>query len=387
VLLLDVTHTSHTRAQTGIQRVCRSLAGELARRQPLQPICFDPHQQAWRILKTSERATLADSRGAAGSRRASWSIADQITGHIKRLTGRPGSVPDGEALICPELFSVEVARHLTPLFARVRGPRVALFHDAIGLKFPELTPPATVSRLASYLRELAAFDGVAAVSDDSALSLREFWRWAGIKITPPVATITLGVTPCNPTPPPTDQPPRVLCVGTLEARKNHLSLLEAAESLWSEGIDFELELIGMPRRDTGQLATARIHALQSNGRRLIYRGSVTDEKLHAAYQRCALTVYPSLYEGFGLPVIESLQHGRPCICGQGGALAETVRGGGVLSVEQPTSSALAAEMRRLLQFPAERDALTQAALRRKFRSWSDYVDERVDWMRQLRRRS
>src|SRR5690606_26523093 len=116
-----------------------------------------------------------------------------------------------------ELFSPEVARVFPQL--KVQGPRVALFHDAIALKFPELTPPQTVAYFPAYLQELLQFDGVAAVSEDSASTLRDYWRWLGVTNTPPIQTIPLGITACQA---PINLPftektrPRILCVGTIE---------------------------------------------------------------------------------------------------------------------------------------------------------------------------
>lgn len=389
MLLLDTTHTSHTRAQTGIQRVVRALAHELARRGGVHPVCFDPHQHGWRALNAAERATLADRAGAASSRGAKWSLAQKLLGRAKRLAGRKSHAPEGDALLCPELISARAAAHLPELFARVLGPRAAIFHDAIGLKFPELTPPATVARLPAYLRELARFDGIAAVSEDSAASLREFWQWAELHDVPPVVTIPLGVETVHVLRPDLElsRVPRVLCVGTIEGRKNHLALLEAAESLWAAGAAFELELIGLARADTGAAALARLRALQAAGRPLVYHGTVTDEKLHAAYARCAFTVYPSLYEGFGLPVIESLQHGRPCVCGRGGALGEVARGGGVVSLARPDATEIAAAMRTLLDSPSRLAALAGEARARKFRLWSDYAADVRAWLATLARRS
>jgi len=388
-MLLDTSHTSHTRAQTGIQRVVRSLAAELARTGELHPICFDPHLLGWRRLDAGEHAALADRTGHASSRGARWSLRHKVLGRARRLLGQRHPAPAGEALICPELFSARAAAHFPELFAAVRGPRVAVFHDAIGLKFPEHTPPATISRLPAYLRELAQFDGVAAVSEDSAASLREFWSWAELRATPPVVTIPLGVDALPaPTPPPPPGLPRVLSVGTLEGRKNHVALLDAAEQLWRAGVKFELELIGMPRADTGASALARLRALQAAGRPLVHHGSVPDDQLHEAYARCAFTVYPSLYEGFGLPVLESLQHGRPCLCGSGGALAETARGGGaVLLGPSPTADDLAAAMRDWLEQPAAREEHAAAARARRFRRWSDYAADFRTWLRDLPRRT
>ena len=389
MLLIDATHTSHTRAQTGIQRVVRSLCTELAGRGPIHPVCFDPHQRAWRGLNSAERTTLEDRSGAGRTRGAHWTLAQKILGRARRLAGRVTKLPPAQALVCPELFSARAAAHLPELFSHVSGPRVAVFHDAIGLKFPELTPPATVARLPAYLRELAQFDGVAAVSEDSAASLRDFWRWAELGSTPPVVAIPLGVDPV-PAPEREVRPgalPRVLCVATLEGRKNHLSLLEAAEVLWAAGVQFELELIGMPRTDTGARVVERIRQLQASGRALAYHGAVPESKLHAAYARCDFTVYPSLYEGFGLPVIESLQHGKPCVVSRGGALAEVARGGGVVSLPAATAGELAKEMRRLLLEPTALAELAHAARLRKFRSWSDYAADFSAWLRTLPRRS
>jgi len=88
-------------------------------------------------------------------------------------------------LLVPEVFSPAVAAALPALVAATHGPRVALFHDAIALRFPELTPPKTVARFPAYLRELLMFDGIAAVSEDSRQSLLEYWRWLGLGPTKP----------------------------------------------------------------------------------------------------------------------------------------------------------------------------------------------------------
>lgn len=386
-MLFDATHTSHTRAQTGIQRVVRALHAELAAADKVRAVCHDPHLHAWRSLDAAELATLRDRSGAGKSRGARWSLTQKLAGRVRRLAGRRPHLAEATGLICPELFSPRVATHLPELFARVRGPRVALFHDAIALRFPELTPPATVARMPSYLRELAQFDGIAAVSEDSAQALREFWRWLGLENPPPVQAIPLGLEPVERQPAPAaGTMPRVLCVSTIEGRKNHLALLEAAESLWRAGVVFELELIGMPRADTGAAALARLRELQTAGRSLIYHGVVGDSALHAAYARASFTVYPSLMEGFGLPVLESLQHGRPCVCLGTGALGEAGRGGGVLALPRVDAAEIGRALRTLLTQPDRLRVLATEAEARKFRSWKDYTHDLMAWMPALPRR-
>jgi glycosyltransferase involved in cell wall biosynthesis len=300
-------------------------------------------------------------------------------------------LPKATGLLCPELFSAKVGSRLPGLLQAVPGPRVAIFYDAIPLKFPEFTPQGTVARFPVYLQELLRFDGIAAISEDSAASLRDYWCWLGVPHAPPVQAVPLGVdraivarageTVAAPS------TPRLLSVGTIEGRKNHLALLDACEALWREGVAFELELIGLPRPDTAAAALAKIAVLREAGRPLIFHGNVSEAALHEAYARAAFTIYPSRSEGFGLPVLESLQHGKPCLCSGRGALGESARGGGCLTLEAVDADSLAAAIRRLLQEPAELAALAAAARRRSFKSWADYARELTAWMATLTRRA
>ncbi len=394
MLLFDATHTSHTAAQTGIQRVCRSLFEKLQEKGGAAPVCYDPHLIGWRTLAPGEESVLRDRSGGAGkSRGAKWTLSQKISGATRRWLDAKPVLPDASGLICPELFSAKVGIHLPEIFSAVRGPRVAIFYDAIPLKFPELTPPATVARFPAYLRELLQFDGVAAISADSAASLREYWQWLRVANVPPVTAIPLAVDPLRPSLAAEDSAatvpnalPRILSVGTLEGRKNHLALLTAAAALWDEGLQFELQLIGLARADTARAALDLITALQRASRPLLYAGSANDEHLHAAYRQCSFTVYPSLIEGFGLPVLESLQHGRPCICSGRGAIAESAAGGGCLALPSVDAENLAAAMRSLLKNPGELSALAKAASNRQLQTWSGYAEAMSDWMQTLPRR-
>ena len=391
-LLFDASHTSHTAAQTGIQRVCRTLFGELYAQGKAAPICYDPHLIGWRPLAPGELSVLRDRSGGTGkSRGAKWTLSQKLSGATRRWLGNRPAMPEASGLICPELFSAKVGSRLPELLKAVAGPRVAIFYDAIPLKFPELTPPGTVARFPSYLRELLLFDGVAAISEDSAASLRDYWRWLGVSDTPLVHAIPLGID--RPAAPFASEPPkppaiaRLLCVCTIEGRKNHLALLEACETLWKEGLVFELQLIGMARADTARPALSRINELKNAGRPLLFEGSVPEAGLHAAYRQCSFTVYPSLIEGFGMPVLESLHYGKPCVCSGLGALGESAHGGGCLPLDSVDATSLAHALRRLLKNPGELAALSTAARARHLKTWPEYTAEFTAWMRSLPRRN
>jgi len=102
---------------------------------------------------------------------------------------------------------------------------------------------------------------------------------------------------------------------------------------------------------------------------------VNDETLHDVYRSCRFTVYPSLFEGFGLPIAESLWHRRPVVCGGNGALGEVAQGGGCLIVDQTNADALAAGMKKLLGDQEAYARLCAEARARRFRSWSEYIEK------------
>jgi glycosyltransferase involved in cell wall biosynthesis len=411
MLLLDLTHTSHTRARTGIQRVARALHQNLGSK--ASPVTRDPFVGAWRQLEPWEVANLAISQGGE-KRKAQWPASAKWRGRLRRMLGRTHAHSlrgDYEGLVEPELFGPPVARDLPKLFSHIRGPRVALFLDAIPLRFPELTPPGTVARFPAYLRELLMFDGIAAISEESRDSLLGYWRWLGIANPPPVVALPLGVDPVHGKPITTttgtnentpsstaitgpsgqmpgfaSQPATVLCVGTLEGRKNHLQLLEACEQLWARNVHFELRIIGHVNAETGGAALARLRSLQTARRPICYDGPGTDEGINRAYAECAFTIYPSIAEGFGLPVIESLARGKPCICSARGALGEISRGGGCVALDSLDAASLAVAIASLLDEPATLSSLSAIARARVFKSWADYTRELVAWMQSLPRR-
>jgi glycosyltransferase involved in cell wall biosynthesis len=166
----------------------------------------------------------------------------------------------------------------------------------------------------------------------------------------------------------------VVCVGSFEARKNHLTLLRAATALWEARLDFDLELIGRSTGAFGGKVETELRNLRRSSRPVRWLKQVNDEVLHRAYQACRFTVYPSLMEGFGLPIAESLIHGKPCICGGNGALAEVGQGGGCLIVDQTTIDGLATGIKSLLLDDQLYSRLCAEARARTFRSWPDYTD-------------
>jgi glycosyltransferase involved in cell wall biosynthesis len=166
----------------------------------------------------------------------------------------------------------------------------------------------------------------------------------------------------------------VLVVGSHEPRKNHLAVLHAAEVLWREGLRFRLHLIGGP----GWTTTAfdeRLAALRSAGRDVEAQRSADDDALWAAYRRARFSVFPSLHEGYGLPVVESLALGTPVVATSYGSVGELAADGGVVPVDPRDDDALADAMRSLLVDDELLDRLRAEARDRPARTWDDYARE------------
>ncbi len=384
MLYVDVTSSCKSPMNTGVQRVVRELFRALDAFTPVVPLIWDPGLRSYCTLSRRERGFLERpfAAGAASAaepgRRANpipvWSKFARRIVHRRHRLDLPATTTAADTLFVPEIFQdnrvawLAGLRHATPL------RRVAVCHDAIAWRRPDLSPPAREAGFAPYLDALGTFDHVVAISRETRDDLHARWREIGLTAPPPVSVhpwpVNHAGTPRRLTPLPTGPArPMVLCVGTFEPRKNHLVLLDAAARVWAHGVDFELTLIGRTTAHWGNRVLSAIETLQGAGRPVRWRRHVDDHTLRHAYEQCAFTVFPSLAEGFGLPILESLWHGRPCLCGTNGALGEVSEGGGCLPVDQTDPAALATALERLLTEPSLRQQLSDQARDRPFETW------------------
>src|SRR3546814_19260253 len=110
--------------------------------------------------------------------------------------------------------------------------------------------------------------------------------------------------------------------------------------------------------------------------------SPDDEDLNKLYAASDFTVYPSYEEGFGLPILESLWHARPCICMNQGAMAEVALGGGCLQVNVCIEDELVQAIKTMVQDDSLSKRLGTEATQRQFRTWNDYANDFVLLMAQ-----
>lgn len=106
--------------------------------------------------------------------------------------------------------------------------------------------------------------------------------------------------------------PVYLIVSTIEPRKNHAYLLDAFDQLWAQGSNARLLIVGRVGWKVDALME-RLHTHPQLHQALFLHHNLTDAELSYAYTHARALVFPSITEGFGLPVIEALQHGLPVI--------------------------------------------------------------------------
>jgi glycosyltransferase involved in cell wall biosynthesis len=154
------------------------------------------------------------------------------------------------------------------------------------------------------------------------------------------------------------QPGYILAVSTIEPRKNYPRLLAAYRQLRGRSDAPPLVIAGRPGWAFGDTMT-RIEAEPG----VRYLGHVDEATLSALYESASVLAFPSLYEGFGLPLLEAMARGLPAVVGNRGALPELAAGQAVL-VDPEDVTSIAAGLERLLTDEPLRKKLIEGGRRR-----------------------
>lgn len=384
LLIIDVTNSTRDTANSGVVRVTRRLS------RSLQQCGADPIFVIWDdagryVLPTrAEYEVLARFNGPLfdGAARVS-STPEQRTSLDDVLAGGAASDP---WLLIPEV-KAENSFERVRRFARDRNFRIAaIFYDAIPVLHPDLCNNEISENHGRYMLGLAKCDLAVPISNYSAKCLRDFWRDSGVVTSCAVSADVLpgefsGSVRSRDLRKAAPDKVDILCVSTLEPRKNHRSLIYAC--LWmaasNPDLNWSLTLVGNRYEGAFEIADW-IQSVSARDGRIEWLGIVDDATLDRLYEKCSFTVYPSIIEGFGLPILESIWHGRPCICSGQGVMAELADGGGCLTtdVEQPLSLA-----DTIYELATDRELqlrLCSEAIARPLKTWKNYIAELLSAM-------
>jgi glycosyltransferase involved in cell wall biosynthesis len=173
----------------------------------------------------------------------------------------------------------------------------------------------------------------------------------------------------------------VLSVGSVEERKNLRRLLQACARLWTAGEERPLVVVGARRWKYSKIMDT-VQEMDLEGR-VIFTGYVSDEDLPAIYSAADLFVFPSLYEGFGLPPLEAMACGTPVVCSNTASLPEVV-GDAAIMVDPHDVEALAEAMHSVLTDPDLAEDLRRRGLERAARfTWERTARETVEVYREV----
>jgi glycosyltransferase involved in cell wall biosynthesis len=236
-----------------------------------------------------------------------------------------------------------------------RGKMIVTLHDVFAWSFPGTSTLADTLIYRYWLPRVVS--RVDAFITDSQVSRSDIARYLAVG-RHKISTVPLGVNPAY-RPLSHEQTLSVLkrhglpsayilFVGSVEERKNLARLLWAYASLVERGEDRALVVVGASRWKLANTSGLRKISQEDNlEHQVMFTGYVPEPDLPALYNGADLFVFPSLYEGFGLPPLEAMACGTPVVTSNTSSLPEVV-GDAALTVDPYDVEALAATMRRLL---------------------------------------
>ena len=295
-------------ALTAQGRALRSwgrLAGSLARELGAAPVRLSQHL---RRREAGGKSTQGAARGSFAELAAPGDIMLQL--------GATWSHPDYGRLISSQCKS--------------NGLRFALLvYDLIPLRRPEWSDGVVVRVFRKWICGILPLcDTVFAISHATASDVEAFAEEQGIRLPGPVETLPLGSELRHA---PGARSPRLpapgsyaLIVSTIEARKNHLLLFRVWSRLLNEMPPERVPTLVFAGR-VGWLVADLMQQIANTGHlggKLIIIESPSDTELAALYDGCLFTLLPSFFEGWGLPVTESLGFGKPCLIANRTSLPE-----------------------------------------------------------------
>jgi len=279
----------------------------------------------------------------------------------------------------------------SPPFRHKDAPPAAIFvHDLAFRIRPQEVPWQQRAYLGTLLgpalRQAAA---VLVPSQSTRHDLLNLYKISGLESK--VAVIAEGVPPAVAAGPLPDgiQPGFILAVGTVEPRKNYPRLLAAFRQMRGRqgSLPFiingrpgvpELVIAGRPGWAYGD--TLRRIAAEPGVR---YLGHVDEPTLSALYQAASVLAFPSLYEGFGLPLLEAMSRGVPAVVGAAGALPELAEGAAI-TANPDDVNAIASALERLLADEALREKLGEEGKRRAATfTWSRAADQTLEVLHRI----
>ena len=307
----------------------------------------------------------------------------RLTALIKRLCSRaPRMTAQSTLFIGGAFWTSPPVMRLCARAAGTGADIILLIHDLIPIVHPELIGHDFANQFRQILSLPARF---IVATEYNAQSLKRARAELGVDGETEVSIVPLAhefpgaVRNALPGEPPTRRVRHLrdlnfaLCVGTVEIRKNHMMLFSIWDELAAEyGDNLPLLVVAGRRGWKADLAVRRLDEFFESGR-IVFVEAPSDEELRWLYAACSFTVFPSQFEGWGLPVGESLWFGKPCAASDTSSIPYV--GGNLCAYFSPFHATTMRDAIRSLLNSNIRDIYRERIVHAPLRTWTDVVTQ------------
>ncbi|BCM19006.1 glycosyltransferase family 4 protein [Mesorhizobium sp. J8] len=349
------------------RRILITEIGAFGRRNPGSPFLRFLERVETRLMKENERRQVAREDGS----RVRIVPLRTVAGDRYELS--PG---DHLLLMNSDWAHTDVA--VISYAARSAGAKlIVLLNDIIPIQFPEWYKPHDVKRFTDYVSLVIGLaDRFILTSRRVTTDVEDYAAKLGVHL-PELRHVPLGCDSARKSkadgrlPDGLEADRYILFVSTIEPRKNHSLLMDVWRRLVLDGTaahsGMKLVFVGRSGWMVDEVL-AKLHSHPDYRKSLVHLDNVDDATLSLLYRNSAFCVYPSLYEGYGLPPVEALAYGKALIASTGGAIAEVVGSSG-LCLDPLDIEGWESAMREWITSPAARAPYEAKAAAFVARSW------------------
>lgn len=380
IILIDVTNACHDTANSGVMRVTRKVSHYLQKKVNTIFVMWDSSINKYVFPYNAEIELLCSYGGPDASLISCKSSEGQPR---VKLDDVFDSLKGNRILhLFTETVNYEIMKKAITFFHNRRVAVAAIFYDAIAVLRPELCSKEVSENHKKYMMELSECDLIIPIASHNEKDLRTYWEKNNIEGTL-VKTVSLAAEMDNI---PRNQQKlikiddeqiKILLVSTLEPRKNHIRFLRGFELLIKEHPDLEnkisIHLIGNRYAGNSEIPEF-VENFCKKYSNVKWLGVVSDEILSAEYAWCTFTAYPSEIEGFGMPIIESLWLGKPCLCNSTGSIGELASQGGCCLTDVKDEKTIAESLYKMSVNKEYLLELQHQAIERQITTWNMYTD-------------
>ena len=412
-IFIDISHTLNYPFNTGIQKVVRKIGESLIFNPKIYWVIWNEVNQVWQLVDNEivsrdlpfQNDSFVNSRNL-GKRakisiiffRAFWHGMYSSYRYLVSNYDEESRVPTGRFLRIAkylknyrsykansknrrEILSPLIFNQTLLIVEPIQGenitrrlfylPKIArlsvLVYDLIPVSHPEYFASSSIQNFPNYLKVLSKANNLITISEFTSSQIRNFVpNFATKNLTSIPLPIELKDGMVD-----TSQDrliPMFLCVGSLEPRKNHMSVLKAAEWCWSEGFEFELTLVG--GQGWGNLDVREyISYLQNKKFNIRVFRDASDSQVVNLYSQAFAFITIPWVEGFGLPLAEAISTGKFVIASKIDSHLEFGQVEGVYFVNPDEIDMISSAMQTILKS----HNTTNKVIRRKSEfTWSDY---------------